>query len=173
MRLSAPPGTSTRPTADRLKENLFNILSPLIPGAKFLDLFSGSGAIGIEALSRGAEAAVFVEQSRRAAQVIKENLTKAKLDGRAEVLVMPVKQAVNLLYVNNSSFDIIFMDPPYESKYVDDVITQLGTTRLLAPEGIIAAELPARLTPAESKMFRVSRVKEYGDKKFVIWSGSI
>jgi 16S rRNA (guanine(966)-N(2))-methyltransferase RsmD len=173
MRLSAPAGTSTRPTADRLKENLFNILSPLIPDARFLDLFSGSGAIGIEALSRGAAAAVFVEQSRKAAQVIKENLAKAKLNDRAEILVMPVKQAINHLNANESSFNVIFMDPPYESKYVDEVISQLGTTRLLAPEGIIAAELPARLTPAESGVFRVSRVKEYGDKKFVIWSGSL
>jgi 16S rRNA (guanine(966)-N(2))-methyltransferase RsmD len=172
-RLSAPAGTSTRPTTDRLKENLFNILSPLIADARFLDLFSGSGAIGIEALSRGARIAVFVEQSRKAAQVIKENLTKAKLEDRAEIIVMPVKQAINRLNDSRYSFDIIFMDPPYESNYVDDVILQLSAARLLAPEGIIAAELPLRLTPAGNEVFNVTRVKEYGDKKFIIWSGSL
>jgi 16S rRNA (guanine(966)-N(2))-methyltransferase RsmD len=173
MRLTAPAGTSTRPTTDRLKENLFNILSPLIADARFLDLFSGSGAIGIEALSRGARIAVFVEQSRKAAQVIKENLTKAKLHDRAEIIVMPVKQAINRLNDSSYSFDIIFMDPPYESQYVDDVISQLSAARLLAPEGIIAAELPVRLTPAENEVFNVTRVREYGDKKFIIWSGSL
>jgi 16S rRNA (guanine(966)-N(2))-methyltransferase RsmD len=173
MRLSAPAGTSTRPTTDRIKENIFNILSPFMPGARFLDLFSGSGAIGIEALSRGAEAAVFVEQSRGAARVIDENLAKAKLNDRAEVIVMPVRQAVNQLNSGGRSFEIIFMDPPYESKYVDDVISQLGATRLLASDGIIAAELPARLTPIANDVFTVTRVKEYGDKKLIIWSGSL
>jgi 16S rRNA (guanine(966)-N(2))-methyltransferase RsmD len=169
VRLMAPEGMGTRPTADRLKENLFNILSPQIPGARFLDLFSGSGAIGIEALSRAAESAVFIEESRKAMRVIRENLAKAKLNDRAELLNMSVRQGLNELSSTGRTFDIIFLDPPYQSSHVDDVLYRLGGAGLLTPDGLIVAELPASLTPRESDAFELMRVKVYGEKKFMIW----
>lgn len=113
--LKTIPGRDTRPTTDRIKETLFNILQPYIPGCRFLDLFAGSGAIGIEALSRGADSCCFVEQNRKTADIIRENLAFTKLGDDAEVLVMDAMQAVRFLGGRQGSrpFDVVFMDPPY------------------------------------------------------------
>ena len=95
--LKTVPGMNTRPTTDRIKETLFNMLQPYLPGCRFLDLFAGSGAIGIEALSRGAAEAVFVEQNRRAAECIRENLSFTRLAEQAQVLQTDARAAVELL----------------------------------------------------------------------------
>ncbi|MCI9622128.1 MAG: 16S rRNA (guanine(966)-N(2))-methyltransferase RsmD [Lachnospiraceae bacterium] len=105
-------GLDTRPTTDRIKETLFNMLQQDIPGCRFLDLFAGTGAIGIEALSRGAREAVFVEHQQKAAACIKENLSFTKLSDRARVLKADVVPALYQLE-REEAFDIIFMDPPY------------------------------------------------------------
>ena len=115
-KLAAPKGIKTRPTGDRMKEDLFNILGSEVCGSRFLDLFCGSGAIGIEAISRGAAHAVFVDSSKDAVDSVKANLIKTRLDGYAEVLRLTYKQSLERLQRN--SFNIIFLDPPYEnSKY--------------------------------------------------------
>ena len=111
LNLKTIPGVETRPTTDRIKETLFNILQPQTADCRFLDLFSGSGAIGIEALSRGAAKAVFVEKNPRACNCIRENLTFTKLANDAMVLNMDVIQAMRSLE-GKEVFDIIFMDPP-------------------------------------------------------------
>ena len=103
----------TRPTTDRIKETLFNMLGNNIYETRFLDLFSGSGGIGIEALSRGATEAVFVENNSKAAMCIKENLQKTKLGDSARVMVSDVFAAIETLQRENQPFDYIFMDPPY------------------------------------------------------------
>lgn len=105
-------GRETRPTTDRIKETLFNILQPDIVDCRFLDLFAGSGGIGIEALSRGAKEAVFVEDNRKAAACIKENLQFTKLQDRSRVLTEDVSSAILHLY-GQEPFDFVFMDPPY------------------------------------------------------------
>ena len=105
-------GTDTRPTQDRIKETLFNMLQSDIPGCKFLDLYSGSGAIGIEALSRGAAKAVLVENSKKAVECIKDNLTFTKLADKADVMEMDVLSAINRLK-GKDVFSIVYMDPPY------------------------------------------------------------
>ena len=110
--LKTLPGRETRPTADRIKETLFNMMQTWVPGSRFLDLFAGSGAIGIEALSRGAEYAVFVESSRKAVRVIEENLAFTKLTGKASVMTMDAEAALRVLD-RGKPFDIVFMDPPY------------------------------------------------------------
>ena len=110
--LKTLPGRDTRPTTDRIKETLFNVMQNDIPRACFLDLFAGSGAIGIEALSRGAQSCCFVDQSRKAVEVIKENLAFCRLTDQAEVYQMDAVSAVKSL-ANHEPFDVVFMDPPY------------------------------------------------------------
>ncbi len=113
-RLKSIPGAATRPTPDRLRETLFDILAPRIRGAAFVDAYAGTGAVGIEALSRGAAFAFFLERNRRALEAIRENLAALGLDGRAAVLAGPV-----LLTLPRAKGDIVFLDPPYglESEY--------------------------------------------------------
>ena len=113
LNLKTVPGMDIRPTTDKTKETLFNVLNADIPYSVFLDLFSGSGSIGIEALSRGAEKCIFVEDSNKALACIDENLTFTKLKDRAEVMPMDVFAALKTLSRKGDKFDIIFMDPPY------------------------------------------------------------
>jgi 16S rRNA (guanine966-N2)-methyltransferase len=108
-RLKSIPGRATRPTPDRLRETLFNILAPRIAGAVFLDAYAGTGAVGIEALSRGARHAYFLERSRDAVEVIRENVAALNLESRATVVTGPV-----LLTLSRYPADILFADPPYE-----------------------------------------------------------
>lgn len=110
--LKTVPGMDTRPTTDRIKETLFNILQNDIYGCRFLDIFGGSGGIGIEALSRGAAHACFIEQNRAAAQCIRENLAFTRLDGQAEVMQSDVFSAFSRM-AGQEPYHIIFMDPPY------------------------------------------------------------
>lgn len=120
--LKCPEGKHTRPTTDRIKETLFNILQGEIVDARFLDLFSGSGGIGIEALSRGAKQCVFVENEREAVTCIKQNLKTTRLSDQAQVMAMDVMQAIRRLDSLHEPFDIIFMDPPYHKDFEIKVI---------------------------------------------------
>ncbi len=120
--LVAPEGMETRPTTDRIKETLFNMIAFDIPECHFLDLFSGSGAIGIESLSRGAKYAVFVDQGNKALACIKENLEKTRLKESAEVLACTAQEAIHTLSLRKKSFDIIFMDPPYALEGVYNIL---------------------------------------------------
>ena len=119
--LKTVPGRQTRPTTDRIKETLFNMLQPYLPDARFLDLFAGSGAIGIEALSRGAERAWFVEQNKAAADCIRQNLKFTKLEQQAVLLPMEAHAALQSLQ-GQEPFDCIFMDPPYDKGLEKDVL---------------------------------------------------
>ncbi len=116
LQLKTVKGMSTRPTTDRIKETLFNMLQNDIEGCTFLDLYSGSGAIGIEALSRGAKKAVFVENNRDAIDCIKYNLRFTKLQEYGKVMENNVVTAMEILNKRNEKFDIVFMDPPYNNE---------------------------------------------------------
>ena len=118
-------GMQTRPTTDRIKETLFNILQTGMAGCYFLDLFSGSGAIGIEALSRGAAHCVFVEQDREAVRCIKDNLQKTKLQDESEILEMDVLSAIGRMD-KTVRFDYVFMDPPYLNAVEERVLGDTG-----------------------------------------------
>lgn len=124
--LDAPKGLATRPTTDRIKETLFNMINYELPDCRFLDLFSGSGAIGIEALSRGCKSAVFVEQDREALACIASNLKRTRLEGDAKVLAMEAAGALQYLKAAGEPFDIIFMDPPYRQGYGERVLRLLS-----------------------------------------------
>ena len=160
-RLRAPKGLSTRPTADRVKEALFNILGD-VAGASVLDLFAGTGALGIEALSRGSSFAVFVERDGRTAQVIRGNLVHTKLEDRAAVVraEVPVDPA---RLVRWSPFTLVFMDPPYDTGCIMPTLSWLCGSGLLADGALIALER-SRMEEIASppKNMRAVREKVYG-----------
>ena len=168
LNLKTIPGNETRPTTDRIKETLFNIHQPEMAGCRFLDLFSGSGAIGIEALSRGAEQAVFVEKNPRACACIRENLSFTKLAENGKLLNMDVLQALRSLE-GGEAFDCIFMDPPYEHDLEKTVLEYLaGST--LADENtliIVEADLSTDFSYVEDYGLEVVRSKEYKTNKHV------
>jgi 16S rRNA (guanine966-N2)-methyltransferase len=142
-RLKSPPSLETRPTSDRLRETLFNILTPRIKGVRFLDLCAGSGAVGIEALSRGAAHASFVDQSRRMCGLIEANLEALGV-GEDDAAVINVEAAEFLLRrvkKEGEPFDIIFFDPPYAADY-EVVLNSLGgqVTRLFTNDGMVIVE---------------------------------
>lgn len=111
--LKAVPGQTTRPTTDKVKESLFNIIGPYFDGGNVLDLFAGSGGLGIEALSRGIDHAVFIDRDRKAIETIRANLDKTRLSGQAEILRADAKQAIKVLKKNGFRARLLFMDPPY------------------------------------------------------------
>ena len=168
LNLKTIPGNETRPTTDRIKDTLLNILQPEMAGCRFLDLFSGSGAIGIEALSRGAEQAVFVEKNPRACACIRENLSFTKLAENGKLLNMDVLQALRSLE-GGEAFDCIFMDPPYEHDLEKTVLEYLaGST--LADENtliIVEADLSTDFSYVEDYGLEVVRSKEYKTNKHV------
>lgn len=165
-RLKAPRGRSTRPTADRTREALFDILAPRVRGSRFLDLFAGAGAVGLEALSRGAERVVMVESNERAARVIEENA--AALDGRERVTLVRGKAvpAIRGLGLAGAKFDIVFMDPPYrDRKALEQTLAEVAQPGgILAPDGVVIAEHDAHREPlAPVGMLGVERSRRFGD----------
>ena len=156
-------GLDTRPTTDRIKETLFNILQPYLPGCRFLDLFAGSGGTGIEALSRGAEAAVFVEQNRKAADCIRENLKTTRLEESAAVMVCDAVAALRQMEGRQEPFDLVFMDPPYGRDLELEVLSYLKDSHLIHRDTQIIVEASLDTgTEAMSRMgYAVCRVKTY------------
>ena len=139
IQLKTVEGFETRPTTDRIKETLFNMISEYLADSTFLDLFSGSGAIGIEALSRGAASAVFVENNFCAMNCVHENLLKTELSPRAETYEMDVFTALKR-FEGNKKFDYIFMDPPYNQKLEKRVLEYLSESDLLSEDALIIVE---------------------------------
>lgn len=166
--LRVPPGWKGRPTADRVKESIFNILGNLVIDSYFLDLFAGVGGIGIEALSRGARGAVFVEKDSRAAGAIVRNLRDSGFEAGSRVMVRDVYRALEELAeinkVNSEAFDVVFLDPPYGMGYEAPVISKVLELELLAPGGIIIAESGKReVLPSKIRDFQLVRQQRYGD----------
>jgi len=140
LRLRSLSGLSTRPTADRIKESLFNIIDPVVKGAKVLDLFAGTGALGIEALSRGAEFAVFIDKTRESISIIKDNLKHTKLEHLAELYLTDFEAGLCKLSCLNKNYDIIFLDPPYGQGHELKAIKKIVEFQLLDKKGIIIVE---------------------------------
>ena len=167
--LIVPSGKNTRPTTNRIKETLFNILQWDIAGCRFLDLFSGSGGIAIEALSRGAKEAVMVEKDREAVRCIKQNVQHTKMDDRSRVMPMDVMQALRRLEQAGRPFDIIFMDPPYQLNAEKEVLTAIADSKIADEDTqiIIEATLDREFSEDELACFDVVRVKEYKTNKHI------
>jgi len=138
--LKTPKGMSTRPTADRVKEALFSIIQFEIPAAKVLDLFGGTGQLGIEALSRDAKSAVFVDADREACTLIRENLKRTKLEPQAKVIC---SDYASFLRSCNEMYDIIFLDPPYSETFLENSLKMISEIDILQSGGIIVTERPA------------------------------
>jgi 16S rRNA (guanine(966)-N(2))-methyltransferase RsmD len=139
-KLVTPKTPSLRPTSDRVKESIFNILREEIEGRRVLDLFSGTGNLGIEALSRGAKKAIFVEKGRHALWLIQRNLAQFDLEGRSEILPIDANRAIGILKQRGECFDLIFMDPPYEKGLIEKTLTKLSSHPIYHKDSIVVIE---------------------------------
>ncbi len=160
VQLKTPEGLQTRPTADRVKEALFSILQFELPGKRVLDLFGGTGQLGIEAISRGAKNAVFVDASPNACSLIRENLKRCRMDQQGRVV-----QSDYLQYLNScrESFDIVLLDPPYAEVFLENALKRLSEIDILQSGGIIVAERPVeKALEVELSGFTRSRDYKYG-----------
>ncbi len=169
LALKTIEGQDTRPTTDRIKETLFNMLHGDMPDCCFLDLFSGSGAIGIEALSRGARLAVMVEQNPKAAECIRENLRTTKLEDGAIVMNCDVMTGLERLKGKGYVFDYIFMDPPYNQDWERKVLQHLADSQLIDEDTtiIVEASLETSFDFLENLGYRIIREKDYKTNKHV------
>ena len=165
--LKCPDGMDTRPTTDRIKETLFNMLQTAVPGSVFVDLFAGSGAIGIEALSRGARKAYFAENSATAVRCIEDNLKFTKLSDKGIVLKQDAVSALNSIFEKEA--DIIFMDPPYGQELEKQVLSVLKGFRYVQKDTLIIVEalLDTDFSYAESLGYRILKEKKYKTNKHV------
>ncbi|MDO5545239.1 MAG: 16S rRNA (guanine(966)-N(2))-methyltransferase RsmD [Eubacteriales bacterium] len=167
VQLKTPEGMLTRPTADRVKEALFSIINFDIPGADVLDLFGGTGQLGIEALSRGAKRGVFVDAREEACQLIRENLRRTKLSQEGTVV-----RGDYMDYLNRckEKFSIIFLDPPYAEEYLENAIKRITEIDILQTDGIIVAERPVgKELPWEFDGFLRSKDYKYGKTLLTIY----
>jgi 16S rRNA (guanine(966)-N(2))-methyltransferase RsmD len=161
VQLKTPEGLQTRPTTDRVKEALFSIIQFEIPCARVLDLFGGTGQLGIEALSRGAKSAVFVDESEKACGLIRENLKRTKLSEKAKVV-----RGDYLQYLQNcrETFDFVFLDPPYAEVFLENALNKLTEIDILQSGGIIVAERPVgKELPWNYEGFTRSKDYKYGN----------
>ncbi len=165
-RLRVPPAKGLRPTGDRARETLFNVLAPEIEAVAFLDAFAGSGAVGIEALSRGAKEAVFVERSSAAAVVLAANLELCGLSDAATVIRAPWVGALRRLDEHGGRFGIAFFDPPYDWPEAHTCLEGLTEHRLMAPAGVAIIEHRASTPPRLAAGWRLRRTVEVGDTSF-------
>ena len=164
-KLNSLEGLETRPTLDRVKEALFNIIQFNIKDKKVLDLFSGSGALAIEALSRGAKEALLCDNSKNAIKVINKNLEETKLKDKAIVINRDYIDALKELNKETKKFDIIFLDPPYKSNYVLNSIENIINLDLLEDDGIIVVETDDKNKIEEIKKYKnleVYDIRKYG-----------
>ena len=159
--LRTPDGPDTRPTTDRIKETLFNIIAFDLPECSFLDLFAGSGGIGIEALSRGASEAVFVDAADAPCKLIKENLRRTKMESEGRVV-----RSDYLQFLTNckETFDIIFLDPPYAEVFLENAIKKISEIDILQSGGIIVCERPVeKALNVEIEGYSRSKDYKYGN----------
>ncbi len=167
VQLKTPEGMQTRPTTDRVKEALFSIIHFDIPGAKVLDLFGGTGQLGIEALSRGAKSAVFVDAGDSACRLIKENLKRTKLEQEGRVVRSDYMEYLNR---TKEQFDIVFLDPPYAEVFLENALKRITEIDILQSGGIIVAERPlGKELPWEFEGFERSRDYKYGKTLLTVY----
>lgn len=163
-KLKAPAGLKTRPVTDMIKEALFNVLGTRVYRSKLLDLFAGSGSVGIEALSREAQVVVFVDSSSESAKVIRENLHNCNFTSKYQILHMDVFKALGYLLRHNHKFNLIYVDPPFTNeKIFNEVMEALDDTDILVPDGIVIIRTPRRKEmPSYNKLHKY-RLNNYGE----------
>ncbi|HVG97785.1 MAG TPA: 16S rRNA (guanine(966)-N(2))-methyltransferase RsmD [Chloroflexota bacterium] len=169
--LVAPPGTAVRPTSDRTKEAMFAVLGDLGCEGRVLDLFAGSGALGIEALSRGASRCDFVESAGPACRAIAANLAKTKLSDRGTVLQQAVESFVARAGATGATpYDLILLDPPYAMEELDALLRRVGGSALTGPETALMVEhARKRVLPPWAGRLQVARTRAHGDSAFTLY----
>lgn len=165
-RLKVPTSAGLRPTGDRARESLFNVLAPRLVDAVFLDAFAGSGAVGIEALSRGASRAVFVERDTRVVAILADNLALCGFVEEAEVVRSPWKAACRRIAVKGVRFDVAFFDPPYDWASAHTLLEDLAVRALMADNGVAVVEHRSSSPPAPPAGWTLQRVLAVGDTSF-------
>ncbi|WP_304438237.1 16S rRNA (guanine(966)-N(2))-methyltransferase RsmD [Halolactibacillus sp. JCM 19043] len=162
-RLQAVPGKETRPTSDKVKESLFNRIGPFFEGGQALDLFAGSGNLGIESLSRGMDHVVFVDQQKQAIETIHKNLDTLRLVSKAEVYRNDAFRALKALSKREVQFDYIFLDPPYQKGFYQKLLKQMAELNLTHEQTLLVLEHDTHLTlPDEINGFIQERSEKYG-----------
>lgn len=167
--LKVPKTDAVRPTQDRVRQALFNIIQCEVPGSDFLDLFAGSGAVGIEALSRGAKSATFVEQDRRHMAVLKENLSTLRVT-TANCVIADVYRWIAAY--SGPGFSVVYADPPYalgEEKGYASVLETLASRGVVRPGGLFAAEMTAVQSAADAPRWELIRDRSYGRTRICVW----
>ena len=160
VQLKTPQGMQTRPTADRVKEALFSIIQFDLPGARVLDLFAGTGQLGIEALSRDAKEAVFVDEREDACALVRENLKRTRLEGQGRVLRSDYQAYLSRC---RERFNIIFLDPPYAEVFLENALKRITEIDILQSNGIIVTERPlGKPCPGEYPGYTRSKDYKYG-----------
>jgi len=165
-RLKTPRGERTRPTAARVKQTLFDILQPELPGCRFLDAFAGGGAVGLEALSRGASGVVMTDISRDAVRAMHENVEALGAEGEVQVFQQDARVALPALADAGHRFDIVYLDPPYDSPLYERLLDELAEGRLLQPEGLVVLEhFHKRAVPERMGRLERTRSVRVGDHR--------
>lgn len=171
-KLSVPSGQHIRPTADRVREALFSVLGERVLESRVLDLFAGSGALGIEALSRGAASCIFVDSSRKSIQAIIKNLEKTKFQVEAEIIKGNVESVLEQLITRAEQFDLIFLDPPYRIKLTDlkVMLERLSRESLINHDGIVVIEHSSKIDLIGIDRLINKATKKYGDTCLTFYS---
>jgi len=167
--LVTPEGMGTRPTTDRCKEALFGVIQFDVPGSRFLDLFAGSGQIGIEALSRGAVSLDLVEQDRRAMSCIRQNLQSLNFTSQSRTWLMSVEKAILYFHQEHRQFDMIFMDPPYEHGFEEKIGSLIAESDLLSDQGMLIIESSSQTDVDLPGLVKI-REKTYKTTRFSFFS---
>lgn len=162
LKLNTPGDDRVRPTTDRVKESMFNIVQDWVYDSQVLDLFAGSGALGIEALSRGASQAVFCDNSLDSIKIIKSNIEKARLADRSQIVSGDFKRCLRDMEAKNQSFDMIFVDPPYYEGLFEEVLDTIRSCKILKKDGIVIVEHDAKRPIGQVEGLEVYKEKKYG-----------
>jgi len=164
-------GGKLRPTSEQLRETLFDVLGPGVEGSRFLDAFAGSGAVGLEALSRGAREVVFIEHHRSAAELIRENLRALTIASGFRLLTSAVLATLERLNEENEPFDFVFLDPPYDAiREYHTTLRELGRSKLLAPGSLVIAEHSRHIVLEEGyASLRQARLIRHGDAQLAFY----
>ncbi|AWP30840.1 16S rRNA (guanine(966)-N(2))-methyltransferase RsmD [Paenibacillus glucanolyticus] len=168
--LKSVPGTSTRPTTDKVKESIFSMIGPYFEGGTALDLFAGTGGLGIEALSRGIDRAVFIDVEPKSISTIKDNLKAARLEERAEIYRNDAARALKALEKRSFKFDLVFLDPPYRFKNGDELMVDMAERSLLQDLAVVVLEYESSYNyPEKFGDFCCLRTVKYGETAISIY----
>ena len=169
-KIKQPPLDMARPTKDRVREAVFSMIADVVPGASVLDIFAGSGAYGLEALSRGASECTFIEKYSNCSNVLKENITSLDLEGVSNVIVQDAEAAIKSLGENGIKFDLIFTDPPYKYNTNKKLLIMIYQYDILNPTGTLVVEHSAKEeVPQEEGDVSVYKQKTYGDTSISVF----